>query len=98
MSSRRARSRSRSNAKKVNLPKNELADDERAAFLRAFDDRAAFLANLRSRHRTGTVATCARYPTPRAFGGSRRWDSPTAEELWSRFHALRPFFVVALTT
>ncbi len=83
---------------KVHLPKNELTDEERAAFLRAFDDREAFLAQLRSKHRTGNVVACVRYPTARAFGGSRRWDSPTAEILWSRFHALRPFFIVALTT
>jgi integrase len=83
---------------KVNLPKNELTDDERAAFLHAFDDREAFLAKLRAKHRTGTVVACARYPTPRAFGGSRRWDSATAETLWARFHALRAFFIVALTT
>jgi len=83
---------------KVNLPKNELTDDERAAFLNAFNDREAFLAHLRAQHRTGNVVSCARYPTPRAFGGNRRWDSPTAEVLWSRFHALRPFFIVALTT
>ncbi len=83
---------------KVHLPKNEFSDDERAAFLRAFDDRAAFVARLRGRHRSGNVVACERYPTPRAFGGSRRWDSQAAEELWSRFHALRPFFIVALTT
>jgi integrase len=83
---------------KVNKPKNELTEDECAAFLQAFRNRKAFLADLRARHRTGTVASCARYPTPRAFGGNRRWDSPTATELWQRFRALRPFFVVALTT
>lgn len=83
---------------KVNLPKNELTDDERAAFLRAFNDREAFLAHLRALHHTGNVVSCTRYPTPRVFGGNRRWDSPTADVLWSRFHALRPFFIVALTT
>jgi len=83
---------------KVNLPKNELTDAERTAFLRAFDDREGFLAHLRAQHRTGIVVSCTRYPTPRVFGGNRRWDSPAAEELWSRFHALRPFFIVALTT
>jgi integrase len=83
---------------KVNLPKNELTDDERAAFLSAFNDREAFLAHLRAQHRTGNVVSCTRYPTPRVFGGNRRWDSPTADVLWSRFHALRPFFIVALTT
>jgi integrase len=83
---------------KVNLPKNELTDDERAVFLSAFNDREAFLAHLRAQHRTGNVVSCTRYPTPRVFGGNRRWDSPTADVLWSRFHALRPFFIVALTT
>jgi integrase len=83
---------------KAQLPKNELTDAERTAFLRAFDDREAFVAHLRAQHRSGQVSSCERYPTPRAFGGNRRWDSPTAEELWTRFHALRPFFVVALTT
>jgi len=83
---------------KVHLPKNELSDDERTAFLRAFDDREAFIAHLRARHHTGRVVACERYPTPRSFGGSRRWDSAAAEELWLRFRALRPFFVGALTT
>ena len=83
---------------KVNRPKNELTDIECAAFLGAFENRDAYLAQLRSQYRTGTVVACARYPTPRAFGASRRWDSDAAEELWTRFRALRPFFVVALTT
>lgn len=83
---------------KVNHPKNELSDAECAAFLGAFADRDAFLAQLRARYRRGTVVACGRYPTPRSFGGSRRWDSPVADELWERFRALRPFFVVALTT
>jgi len=81
-----------------NKPKNELTEQESAAFLRAFRDRKAFLASLRSRHRAGAVASSARFKAPRAFGGGRRWDSPTASELWARFRALRPFFVVALTT
>lgn len=81
-----------------NKPKNELTEQESAAFLRAFRDRKAFVADLRSRHRAGAVASSARFKAPRAFGGGRRWDSPTASELWARFRALRPFFVVALTT
>lgn len=83
---------------KENHPKNELTEAECAAFLGTFDDRAAFMARLRARQHTGTVVACNRYPTARPFGGSRRWDSPAAEELWQRFRALRPFFVVALTT
>lgn len=83
---------------KENKPQNELNEDECAAFLRTFRDRKGFLADLRARHRTGAVVACARFPTPRAFGGSRRADSAAAKELWDRFRALRPFFVVALTT
>lgn len=83
---------------KVRELKNELTDAERTAFLRAFEDREAFIAHLHAEHRSGSIGTCERYPTPRAFGGNRRGDSPTAEELWTRFHALHPFFVVALTT
>ncbi|MEA2339853.1 MAG: hypothetical protein QOE82_3860 [Thermoanaerobaculia bacterium] len=83
---------------KVNQPKNELTEAECAAFLGAFDDREKYLAHLRSRYRTGAVVACARYPTARSFGGSRRWDSAAADELFERFRALRPFFVVALTT
>lgn len=83
---------------KENRPTNELTDGEVSAFLSAFEDRDAFLARLRVRYRTGTVTACARYPTPRPFGGSRRWDSDAADELFDRFRALRPFFVVALTT
>lgn len=83
---------------KVNRPKNELSEAECATFIGAFDDRDAFLRQLRSRYRKGSVVACERYPTPRPFGASRRWDSEAAEELWMRFRALRPFFVVALTT
>ena len=83
---------------KVNQPKNELTEVECAAFLGAFDAREKYLAHLRSRYRTGAVVACTRYPTARSFGGSRRWDSAAADELWERFRALRPFFVVALTT
>lgn len=83
---------------KVNQPKNELTETECAAFLGAFEDREKYLVHLRSRYRTGAVVACSRYPTARSFGGSRRWDSAAADELWERFRALRPFFVVALTT
>lgn len=81
---------------KANRPKNELSDRECAAFLGAFDDRDAFAAHLRAKHCRGEVTACE--PTPRVFGGSRRWDSDAANELWERFRALRPFFIVAITT
>ncbi|HEX8407776.1 MAG TPA: tyrosine-type recombinase/integrase [Thermoanaerobaculia bacterium] len=83
---------------KVNRPKNELSDRECAAFLATFEDREAFVAHLRGKYRRGQVVPCERYPTPRAFRGSRRWDSDAANEIWEHFRALRPFFVVALTT
>lgn len=83
---------------KVNRPKNELSDRECAAFLDAFDDREAFVAGLRAKYRRGEVVPCERYPTPRVFGGSRRWDSEAANDIWEHFHALKPFFIVALTT
>jgi integrase len=83
---------------KVNKPTNELSEAECAAFLGAFNDREAFVAHLRAKHRRGEVVACVRYPRPRVFGGSMRWDSEAATEYWERFRALRPFFVVALTT
>lgn len=70
---------------KVNRSKNELSDRECAAFLAAFDDREAFVADLRSKYRRGEVVPCERYPTPRVFGGSRRWDSDAAQQLWEGF-------------
>ena len=47
---------------KVNRPKNELSDRECAAFLAAFDDRDAFVADLRGKYRRGEVVPCERYP------------------------------------
>jgi integrase len=81
-----------------NKPKNELSPDECAAFVAAFDDRDAFLEGLRGKYRRGETTSCERYPTPRVFGGSRRWDSEAAQQLWESFRWTQPFFIVALTT
>jgi site-specific recombinase XerC len=50
----------------------ELTDDERAAFLTAFDDEAGFRAEIARTRKAGTAAESSHFPKgPRLFGGGR---------------------------
>ena len=76
----------------------EMTDDERRAFLAAFDDFPAFAAFLARSQRKGKVVQSDRFAQPRVFGGGLRGDSPAARRYFVRFAWLKPLFVVALET
>jgi integrase len=76
----------------------EMTDDERRAFLAAFDDFPAFAAYLARSQRKGRVVQSDRFAQPRVFGGGLRGDSPAARRYFARFVWLKPLFVVALET
>ncbi len=80
------------------LPKQELANSERAAFLAAFEDESSFRAHIASRRRIGPVRRGAGYAEPRRFGGGMRPDGQAAGTCFERFSKLRDFFVIALET
>ncbi len=76
----------------------EMTDDERRAFLAAFDDFPAFAAFLARSQRKGKVVQSDRFAQPRVFGGGLRGDSPAARRYFVRFAWLKPLFVAALET
>jgi integrase len=76
----------------------ELKDDERSRFFGAFDDEAAFRADLRERRVVGDVRVSEHFATARRFGASVRPDSAAAGDAFARFHLLRPLFIVAVET
>ena len=82
----------------VQLPELELSDAERVAFLGAFDDCAGFRADIASRRREAHVVTSEHFNAPRRFGFGLNPESAATQELFERFHALKPVFVVALET
>ncbi len=83
---------------KVPALRLELSDEERAAFLGAFDDRAAFDRRLARTKVRGKVVASPCYAVPRAFGGSIAPGSEGSDFYFARFRWLRPLFVVALET
>ncbi|MEK6373248.1 MAG: tyrosine-type recombinase/integrase [Acidobacteriota bacterium] len=82
----------------VQLPELELDDAERVAFLGAFDDEAAFRADVGSRRREAHVVTSEHFKAPRQFGFGLNPESEAAHVIFLRYRALKPMFVVALET
>jgi len=76
----------------------ELTDDERAAFLAAFDDEKAFRKDLSERRVIGETKTSSRYVGARRFGGSLRPDGEAAGAVFVRFQYLKPIFIIAIET
>jgi integrase len=76
----------------------ELSDEERLAFLSAFDDEKAFRADLDDRRVLGDRKTSDAYAAARRFGGSMRPDGDAALRAFKRFQYLKPLFVVAIET
>jgi integrase len=78
----------------------ELSDEERAAFLAAFDDEAGFRAEIAcTRKASGAVAESSRFPDgPRSFGGGRRPEGEDVGKHFERFRRSRLLFVLALET
>jgi integrase len=82
----------------VPLPELELNDDERLAFLGAFDDERGFKQDVAKRRRDAHVVTSEHFKTPRKFGFGPNPDSDTTRERFERFRSLKPIFVVAIET
>jgi integrase len=76
----------------------EMTDDERRAFLGAFNDSPGFAAFLARSQRKGGVVESDRFAHARVFGGGLRGDSAAARRYFGRFAWLKPLFVVALET
>ncbi|HEX6087521.1 MAG TPA: tyrosine-type recombinase/integrase [Thermoanaerobaculia bacterium] len=82
----------------VLLPELELSDAERVALLGAFDDEAAFRADIGARRREAHVVTSEHFKAPRRFGFGLNPASDASHFIFQRFRALKPAFVVALET
>lgn len=80
------------------LPELELNDKERVAFLSAFDDEAAFRADIATRRTEAPVVTSPHFKAPRQFGFGLNPESDATGLLFERFCSLKPVFVVALET
>ena len=76
----------------------ELNDEERAAFLAAFDNEDAFRRDLKNRRVIGASKDSAHFTKARRFGGSTRPDSDAAYAMFARFQYLKPLFIVAIET
>jgi integrase len=77
----------------------EFSEEERAAFLSAFDDEAGFRDLVTKKRSTGTVATSVHFGgKPRSFGAGRRPDGKATAKHFEHFRASREFFIVALET
>jgi integrase len=76
----------------------ELAEDERVAFLSAFDDEAGFRANLADRRVARDMKASDRYAIARRFGGSIRPNGEAARAAFIHFQYLKPLFVIAIET
>lgn len=74
----------------------ELTDEERVRFFAAFDNEAAFRADLATRRSVGEVRASEHYAVARRFGGSVRPDGDAAADAFARFRYLRPLFVCAI--
>ena len=82
----------------VPLPELELNDAERMAFLGAFNDEAAFRADIAKRRKEAHVVTSEHFTVPRQFGFGLNPDSEATRLLFLRFRALKPIFIAALET
>jgi integrase len=82
----------------VLLPELELNDAERVAFLGAFDDEAAFRADIGARRREAHVVTSEHFKAPRRFGFGLNPASDASHYLFQRYRSLKPAFVLALET
>lgn len=82
----------------VPLPELELNDEERLAFLGAFDDERGFKNDIVQRRRNVRVITSEHFKVPRKFGFGPNIDSEATRERFERFRSMRSIFVVAIET
>jgi hypothetical protein len=80
----------------VQLPELELNDEERVAFLGAFDDEEAFRKDVACRRREAHVVTSEHFKAPRKFGFGLNPDSDATGEVFGRFRAMKAIFIVGL--
>lgn len=74
------------------------SDEERDAFLAAFDDEAGFRADIEARREQGPVVSSRAAVVPRRCGGGRRGDSEATGRAFKRFASAGPYFLCALDT
>ncbi len=82
----------------VPFPGLELNDDERVAFLGAFDNERGFKEDVARRRRDAHVVTSEHFKVPRRFGFGPNPDSESTTKRFERFRRLEPIFVVAIET
>jgi integrase len=82
----------------VQLPELEFNDEERVAFIGAFDDEEGFRADVAGRRREAHIVTSPHFNAPRKFGFGPNPESDATRLLFERFRSLKPVFVVALET
>lgn len=75
----------------VPLPELELNDEERLAFLGAFDDERGFKQDVAERRRDAHVVTSEHFKTPRKFEFGPNPESDTTCERFARFRSLKPW-------
>jgi len=82
----------------VPLPELELNDEERLAFLGAFDDEFLFKQDVAKRRHEAHVVESVHFQSPRRFGFGPNPDSESTTKRFERFRSLKPIFVVAIET
>lgn len=82
----------------VPLPELELNDEERLAFLGAFDNERGFKEDVARRRRDARVVSSDHFKAPRQFGFGPNPNSESTTKRFERFRSLKPVFVVAIET
>jgi integrase len=82
----------------VPLPELELTDEERLAFLGAFDDEQGFKRDVVKRRRDAHIVESEHFRVPRQFGFGPNPASAATRERFDRFRSLKPIFMVAIET
>jgi integrase len=75
-----------------------LSDDERGAFLAAFDNEEGYRHHVETKRKLGPVKLGGASPSQRRYGGGRRGESESTGRTFSHFNATRPLFLCALDT
>jgi len=75
-----------------------LSDDERNAFLGAFENEDGYRRYVEEKQKLGPVKLGAAAPSERRYGGGRRGESDAAGKAFLHFQAARPLFLCALDT
>jgi integrase len=75
-----------------------VSDEERVAFLAAFDDEQGIRADVATRRGEAHNVESEHFSTPRRFGFGPNPESETTRQRFAVFRALKPVFVVALET